>query len=59
MFVFAKKVEHQMEERDRELIDLQAKVDRYERGEYGLRDAVAEIKEWKKEVASRDRCVQV
>lgn len=46
--------EEQLLDRDRELADLHQKVRQYESGQYGLSEAVAEIKQKKVEIAQRD-----
>ena len=40
--------------RDKELTELYQKVSLYETGQYGLSEAVAEIKQKKMEIAQRD-----
>ncbi|KAM7299653.1 hypothetical protein ISCGN_020219 [Ixodes scapularis] len=52
------KVEDEAKQKDKELADAVMVMRRYELGEYGLADAVAEIRDLKKQVGIRDREIE-
>ena len=47
--------EQTKEEREKDLVELQQQLERYEEGTFGLRDAVREIKQKKEQISIRDR----
>ncbi|KAJ3289656.1 hypothetical protein HK104_007316 [Borealophlyctis nickersoniae] len=50
-----RKVDDQLEEKENELVELRARVERYESGVYGLKEAVRELKEAKLQKNLRDK----
>ncbi|KAJ3083752.1 hypothetical protein HK102_000920, partial [Quaeritorhiza haematococci] len=50
-----RQVDEQLEEKERELVDLRKRMEQYEKGTYGLKEAVREIKELKLQISIRDK----
>lgn len=50
-----KAVDTQIEEKEKEIVELRERIDKYEKGVYGLQDAVREIKELKLRLNIRDK----
>ena len=48
-------MEREKEEWDEELMEMRRRLEQYESGEVGLKEAVMEIKQRKNEIAQRDR----
>ena len=49
-------MEKEKEVCDEELVEVRQRMEQYESGQVGLREAVLEIKQRKRELAERDRC---
>ncbi|KAJ3039732.1 hypothetical protein HDV00_011964 [Rhizophlyctis rosea] len=54
-----RQIDGQLEGREKELLELREMVERYERGEYGLQEAVREIKEEKLQKRMREKDIVV
>lgn len=54
----AKEMEKQLEEKEKELVETKSRLEKFEAGAYGLKDAIEEIKDLKVQKSLRDKNIQ-